>query len=254
MVSKLTGFHSRVSAAVVLIGSLLLTASGLVGCESEEFSEAARAEAPDESMLEGKPTQRRDRTEGSLPSGHPPVAKSQGGQNRAAGKRPKKRPSGGAGRGGGSSLPVEWSAPENWTQVDPSSRMRAAEYRLSGDGGPATLAVYHFGAKGGGSIRANIDRWVGQFENPGGGSAEESADVEERSVDGVEVQIVDVSGTYNPGAGMGAGKAKKNQRMLGAIAKTAGGLVFFKLIGPESTVGAHAEEFDSFIGSLKAAE
>jgi hypothetical protein len=128
--------------------------------------------------------------------------------------------------------------------------MRAAQYRLSGEAGAATLAIYHFGS-GGGGVQANIDRWVGQFEGPDGGSVRQQAETTVKKVDGVKVHLVDVAGTYSPGAGMGAGQSREGQRMLGAIAKAPGGLVFFKLLGPEKTVTAHEKRFNEFVSTFR---
>lgn len=239
---------TRLSA--YLLGVLTVMCIG-TACESQEFEDAPRAVAPDEPLVDNDQRQRRGaarkKQSGSLPADHPPVA-----QDR---KKKPSQPSPQPG-GGSANLPVAWTAPDAWKRVKPSSSMRAAQYRLPGaEGeGPATLAIYHFGSRGGGSVQANIDRWVGQFESPEGGSVEGDAKRSKQTVDGLDVHIVDVSGTYSPGAGMGAGKARKNQRMLGAIAKSQGGLVFFKLIGPEQTVSEHREEFDSFVDSFHPAE
>lgn len=247
-------FRTTGLTAGLFISTLLIAPS--FGCESDEFSGAPRAEAPDEPMVDRREPRRKKRPGGrrsgqtSLPSDHPPVGGAQGEQDR--GGSPPQAPSGG---GGGADLPVQWEVPGAWTETEPSSRMRAAQFRLSGaDGaGPATLAVYHFARKGGGSVRANIDRWVGQFEKPEGGSAKDSAQITEKTVNGLKVHLVDVAGTYKPGAGMGAGKAKENHRMLGAIVKSSAGLVFFKLIGPKSTISDHREEFTRFVESFRPA-
>ncbi len=157
-------------------------------------------------------------------------------------------------RGGGrrGQLPIEWNAPERWKEVEPASSMRAAQYQLPGVEGanPATMAVYHFGRQGGGSVEANINRWVGQFEPSDGRSPKEAADISERRINGLTIHVVDVEGRFNPGRGMGSGKPKDNQRLLGVVAETPGGMVFFKLVGPAPTVGSHQSAFETFLSSI----
>ena len=53
--------------------------------------------------------------------------------------------------------------PVGWTSVPPASSMRLAQVAIEGPGGPAELAVFHFGTGQGGDIEANIQRWLGQI-------------------------------------------------------------------------------------------
>jgi hypothetical protein len=128
--------------------------------------------------------------------------------------------------------------------------MRLAEYHLLGADGtePATLSVFYFGPGGGGSIQANIDRWIGQFQSVDG-APEQS--VEE--VAGMKVHLVDVTGTFTVGAAMGGGEARANWRMLGAIVESPAGNYFFKLTGPVDTIKAHQAGFDAFVASFRPA-
>ncbi len=254
-----------------VVSFCLAIAFGAIGCEEDEFADAPRAEAPDEPKASGRkapgggskgaagqavPSKGSSKS-GSLPADHPPIGGPKGAKD---GPRPSESPSGSSGSSGGSGstdgLPVEWEAPEGWKEVRPSSSMRKAQYRLSGgEGGrPATLAVYHFGSRGGGSVQANIDRWVGQFETSDGSSAAEAAETSRERVDGMTIHLVDVAGTYNPGTGMGAGEPKQDHRMLAAIAETERGSVFFKLVGPSATVDAHESEFETFVDSFQVAD
>jgi hypothetical protein len=131
--------------------------------------------------------------------------------------------------------------------------MRKAQYRLPGpeDANPATMAVYYFGARGGGTPKANIDRWIGQFEPSGERTPREAADISKETIGGMTVHRVDIQGRFNPGRGMGAGKAKDGRRLRGVIAESSKGMVFFKLVGPAETVKTHDEAFEQFVSSLK---
>jgi hypothetical protein len=252
--SKRTFEWGLVSVAIAVI-------AGLAGCKSDEFADAPKAEAPEEAPAEarqprpGGPGGQPGRGGGSesLPSDHPPIGGARGSQDgrRGAGSAPSRSPSPGSAPGGsGGNLPVEWESPEAWEEVQPSSSMRKAQYRLPGSDGaaPASLAVYYFGAQKGGSVQANIDRWTGQFK---GGA--EAAETTQRKVEEMTVHMVDVAGTFNPGTGMGSGGPKEDHRMLAAIVETGQGPVFFKLVGPEETVGEHESEFESLVESFQPA-
>jgi hypothetical protein len=145
---------------------------------------------------------------------------------------------------------LEWEVPGDWKEVQPSSQLRTAEYEIAGPDGasPATLAVYHFPG-GGGKVQANIDRWTGQFQAEQG---EVDPQTKVRTIDGMKVHTVDLSGTFNAGVGMGSGEPKENYRLLAAIAEANGGKVVFKLVGPAPTIAAHADGFETMVSSLKS--
>ena len=159
-------------------------------------------------------------------------------------------PSGGAELGSvnGSASGVRWSVPKRWTPQG-ERQMRVATYSVpaaEGDSEPGECAVFYFGNDQGGSVDANIDRWVGQFENPGIPARAT------KEVNGLKTTLVQVSGIYlAPGGPMMQSQGKKsNYRLFGAIVQAPQGAVFFKLTGPEKTIGAAEAEFNAMIGSL----
>ena len=84
--------------------------------------------------------------------------------------------------------------------------MRVAQYalpRAAGDTQDAELVVYYFGGTGG-TVEANIERWVGQMQQPDGRPSSAVAKRQSRTVNGLKVTLVDVPGTYvaemTPGA------------------------------------------------------
>src|ERR1700682_1549116 len=94
---------------------------------------------------------------------------------------------------------LRYQVPEGWVTEKPSSSMRAAQYKLpKADGDPedASLVLYFFGAGQGGSVSDNIDRWVGQMQQPDGSSSKDKARTNTLTVNGLKVTMVDVSGTY----------------------------------------------------------
>ena len=133
--------------------------------------------------------------------------------------------------------------------------MRKGQYRLpraEGDAEDAEMAVFHFPGQGG-SIQANVDRWISQFSRPDGSPASGTAQVVERQVSGLAVTIVDVSGTYNASMGpmIAAASSRPDYRMLAAIVDTEMGPWFFKLTGPRRTVALWEGSFEQFVNSLK---
>jgi hypothetical protein len=134
------------------------------------------------------------------------------------------------------------------------ARMRAATYRFApghGDNEGAECAVYFFGAGQGGSVQANLDRWIGQFTRTDGKPA--PAKIQKRTIHGLAVTTTDVSGEYS---GMGGPMAssrtvKPRYRLLGAIIENPGGNVFLKFTGPERTVAANERNFTQLLDSFQ---
>ncbi len=134
--------------------------------------------------------------------------------------------------------------------------MRAATYAVpstAGEKEDGECAVYYFGSGQGGSVEANLDRWTKQFEQPNGKPSSQVAQVKKRTVHGLAVTTVDVSGAYSGmGGPMAASKSvKPGYRLLGAIAEAPEGAVFFKFTGPAKTVTANQSKFEALIESLK---
>lgn len=146
---------------------------------------------------------------------------------------------------------VKWTAPARW-QTGPEKPMRAATYLIpaaAGDSEGAECAVF---ANIGGGVQANLDRWVGQFELPGGGDPTEKAKTKKETINGMPVTTIDLTGTFK-GGGMAMGQTsgpKANYRLLGAIVEGRSGEVFFKLTGPAKTVAATEKEFQELLKSV----
>jgi hypothetical protein len=145
---------------------------------------------------------------------------------------------------------LTWTAPEVFLRRAPKSQMRVAEYGLKG--APlAELGVFYFGADQGGSVEANMTRWVGQFTQADG--SETKAKRSERKVKGIDVSLVEATGMFAGGMGMpGAPQptAQPDAMLLGAIAKGPQGSVFFKLTGPRAELEQARPAFDGLIDSL----
>lgn len=125
--------------------------------------------------------------------------------------------------------------------------MRAAEY-VSSDG-QVSLVVFFFPEMRE-TVRANIERWKGQFDE----AARAAATVDTREVAGIAVTTLDIEGRNAGMMGMHAGAAAGDaprQRMLAAAVLAPDGFVFFKLVGPPAAVARERAGFDALLGSLR---
>jgi len=136
--------------------------------------------------------------------------------------------------------------------------MRVSQYQLpaaEGDIEAASLVVYYFGSGQGGSVDANLERWIGQMQAPDGRPAREKAKTETTTVNGMKVSLLDVSGTYAGGdmggGGGGAAQTKPNFRMRAGVIETPKGAYFIKLVGPEKTVSHWDQAFQEFVKSAE---
>ena len=146
--------------------------------------------------------------------------------------------------------------PDGWKSTPPTSSMRVAEFtlpRAAGDGEDAQLIVYYFGGSGG-SVDANIQRWIGQFEQADGKPSSAVAKKESRKVNGLTVSLVDLSGTYTAemAPGSTAHNNKPHYRMRAGVVDTPSGPYFIKLTGPAQTIAKWDAAFNQFVSSLKA--
>ena len=134
---------------------------------------------------------------------------------------------------------ITWKVPPTWQTGTNPNAMRIATYHPSPD---TDVSV----SRAGGSSDANIERWIGQFDDAGQDKRTE------KTVRGLDVKLVEVSGTYVGGGMMPAAAAEPHGgwMLVGAVVETAGSHYFFKLLGPAAQVRAARPSFDSLIASL----
>lgn len=143
---------------------------------------------------------------------------------------------------------ISFVLPAAWQATQPSSPMRVAQAVIPGEGGPAELAIFHFGAGQGGDVEANLQRWIKQIAVEG----ERGPQRDSFENGGLRITWVDVSGTLQPGQmGMGPSSPQPNSRLLGAVIEGDGGPWFVKVTGPASTLGPQREAFMEFLRSAK---
>ena len=145
--------------------------------------------------------------------------------------------------------------PTTWEAKKSSSRMRLATYQVKpveGEKDNAELTVFNFANQG---IKANVDRWVGQFSAEG-----RKTKVSKGSCSTGEYYFVDITGTFKkpkPGAPPFGGEKidAPNYRMYGVVLPVKGdGMYFLKLTGPTKTVAAQAKSMRGTFGGKKAKE
>ena len=149
--------------------------------------------------------------------------------------------------------PFSMVVPAGWAENPSTSSMRAAQFTLPAPaGGDAEVIVYHFGETGAGSVPANIDRWVSQFQQAGGKPSSEAAKIEKAQYAGQEASVVSVSGRYvAPATPGGQPQDKPDQSLVAAIVPSPKGPYYFRLIGSNAAVAAQEGAFRRALESLK---
>ena len=126
-----------------------------------------------------------------------------------------------------------------------------ADWTNPAGGDNLRLAFYHFGRGKGGTVKANIDRWKGQFEK---GSVKEES-VEELMVGETKVHVCDFQGTYYEGAAFGSKTPKSGFTMIGIIVESKKeGNVFLKVVGPAKDIAAAKESLLAMVKSIGEGE
>lgn len=151
---------------------------------------------------------------------------------------------------------LRFKAPEGWVVEKASSTMRVAQYKLpktEGDKDDASLVLYYFGATQGGTAQANIDRWIGQMQQPDGSSSKDKAKTETMTVNGLKVTTVDVTGTYTAEMAPGSQTFHNddNYRLRAAVVETPKGNYFVKLSGPAKTIGRWDQAYNDYLKSFE---
>jgi hypothetical protein len=228
---------------VILIAAIAGAAGVAVGRATGDSSTVASTDAPrPTSNIVADPQS----TE-ALPVGHPAVS---GAMNDPQ-SMPQTMPVGHPAVSGAPMTPpatgastLQWTPPPRWQVAPNTSSMRLATYKIphaAGDSEDADVSVTQVG----GSVDANVDRWVGMFDQAGQKNVKRT----QRVVNGLTVVIVDIQGTYT--SGMDQNGTKPNWELLAAIVETPDMPHFFKITGPAKTVGSVRADLDTLVASVK---
>lgn len=150
---------------------------------------------------------------------------------------------------------LRYDTPDDWIERPTQSPMRVTEFRLPrvpGDAEDGELVVFYFGGSGG-SVEANLQRWVGQMEQPDGRSSFEVASTTGFDANGLAVTLLDVPGTYVAAVSPGSATRlnKPGFRLLAAVIETSVGPYFFKLTGPDRTIARWDDPFSAFLRTVR---
>jgi hypothetical protein len=151
---------------------------------------------------------------------------------------------------------ITLESPEGWEKKKPAINFIEYEFAIpKAEGDDKDGRVTLMGA--GGSIDANVERWIAQFEVDGKPLTKDKARIDKTKIGGVEVHMIDLSGAYKDQSGgpFAGGKTtlRENYRMLGAIIVGGEqGNYFVKAYGPKKTMDASEEAFKKMIESVKA--
>ena len=152
---------------------------------------------------------------------------------------------------------LKYEVPSGWVLRAASSSMRVAEFtlpRATGDTEDADLVVYFFGGTGG-SVEANLNRWIGQMQQPDGRPSRDAARTSTFAANGLDVTLVDLTGTYVAEVAPGSAERhnKPGFRLLAAVIQTPDGPYFVKVVGPAATVARWSDSVTAFLRSVRHA-
>jgi hypothetical protein len=153
--------------------------------------------------------------------------------------------------------------PGNWAKVEPRSRIIEHEFQVSAtkpdetaaeapepatDQGRMTITL------SGGTIEANMQRWLGQFRLGRDADGEDAMQRESFEVGPLKVHQLDIAGTFfdMPKGPFGEKIERPDYRMLGAMIETpASGTWYIKFYGPAELVEQQSEAFREMLSGLK---
>ena len=152
---------------------------------------------------------------------------------------------------------LQFEAQPGWIEQTPSSSMRVAQFSLPGEAGvagDASCVVYHFGGVGAGGVAANLERWIGQFEQPDGRDSHDVAVQETATHGALTITRLELGGTYVAEMRPGSGELRREEgwRMLAAVIMSRCGPYYAKLVGPDATVRRWKASFGDFLASMRS--
>jgi hypothetical protein len=141
---------------------------------------------------------------------------------------------------------ITLTAPATWKRTRPGSSFYLAEFALphvDKDTTDGRLMV----SVGSGSMEANLDVFMGEFDTPS-----ENARKEQKEIAGLQVTIVDISGGYTGQHSQSAPTATQaGYRMIVAVIPIGDQLYFVKAVGPQQTIASHVEAINTFVRSVQ---
>ncbi len=145
-----------------------------------------------------------------------------------------------------------FTRPDFWSRTTPRSSMRKAQLSVPGKSGgeKGEVVFFHFGPGNAGGTQGNVNRWLGQFEEP---KEQLPHKITKSKIGKTPVTFVRAEGTYLSGPPARRKIPKRNFALLGAIVEAEQGFVFIKFTGPKAVVLAAESDFKTMITSAKPA-
>lgn len=143
-----------------------------------------------------------------------------------------------------------YALPDGWTEEPPATSMRLAQIA-----GPGDIECALFSFPGGGSVEANIARWIDQFEQVDGTSSRDHARTMSMNIDGSPATFVRVAGTFmsqNPPMS-GPIVPMESYGLFGVVFEVQPDPYFLKCVGPRDAIEAQAESLTQLVGSFRFA-
>ena len=141
---------------------------------------------------------------------------------------------------------ITLTAPAAWKRTKPGSSFYLAEFALphvdkDTTDGRVMVSV------GSGSMDANIDVFMGEFD-----TASENAKKEQKEIAGRQVTFVDISGGYTGQHNQSApAVTQPGFRMIVAVIPIGDQLYFVKAVGPQQTIASNVEAINAFVRSAQ---
>jgi len=138
--------------------------------------------------------------------------------------------------------------PPAWFWTPPKSQVVSVNYVVPSidENEHAIFSVTNFNKGEGGHFTENVTRWKSLFRSNDGAPVKPTFEV--LTVNGHDAVLAEFQGEY-----MGAGAAwhLKNHSLLVAEVREPEGNIYFKLLGPSSTVNAHRPHFINVLNSMQ---
>lgn len=144
---------------------------------------------------------------------------------------------------------ITFTRPDKWEAVPPATSMRAAQFKVTDADGKtsAEVAFFQFGPGGAGGVKANEERWLGQFDAP---RDQINAKVEEVTIGKTKVTYVSAEGTYRSGMPGGPTTPMPDYGLMGAMIGSDGeNIIFIKMTGPMGLVKSATPDFKKMVES-----
>mgnify|MGYP001279961373 FL=1 len=140
--------------------------------------------------------------------------------------------------------------PDAWMRENPSNSMRLAQFNISDKSKRCELIVF---SGIGGSVDANLNRWLGQFLDSDKKRMTDYSTVRNEKIHELEITFAYTAGIYlKSGMGnRGPTVEKPNYGLLAAIVRATNETYYFKCTGPKKTLDNYINSFETFIRSLE---